>query len=118
MGMTGTSICCESRITIGDHVRLGNLVTIVDTDFHPLNLHHRLVAPNDGRSKPITIEDHVFIGMSVMVLKGSHIGRGSVIGAGSVVTGTIPPNVIAAGNPAVVIKQLDNTVPTNHVSNK
>ena len=56
----------------------------------------------------MVIEDEVFIGMNVLILKGSHIGKGSVIGAGSVVSGTIPPGVIAAGNPIKVIREMDH----------
>ncbi|MFO7530004.1 MAG: hypothetical protein R6W86_14575 [Marinobacter sp.] len=52
------------------------------------------------------IEDDVFIGMECLILKGAHIGAGSVIGARSVVTGAIPPGVIAAGSPAQVIRSL------------
>lgn len=52
------------------------------------------------------IEDDVFLGTQTLVLKGSHIGRGAVIGAGSVVAGEIPPQVIAAGNPARIVREL------------
>jgi acetyltransferase-like isoleucine patch superfamily enzyme len=45
--------------------------------------------------------------MNSLVLKGVCIGQGSVIGAGSVVTRDIPPGVIAAGNPARVIKEVE-----------
>jgi len=53
------------------------------------------------------IEDGVFIGMNSLVLKGVTIGARSVIGAGSVVTRSIPPGVIAAGNPARPVRPLD-----------
>ncbi len=49
----------------------------------------------------------MFIGMSVLILKGVTVGRGSVIGAGSVVSGDVPAGVIAAGNPARVIRNVD-----------
>lgn len=58
-------------------------------------------------TKPVYIGKDVFIGMISLVLKGVTIGNGAVIGAGSVVIKDIPANVIAAGNPAKVIKQLD-----------
>jgi len=103
-GMTGGSIICEERITIGDRVTVGANTVIADTDFHPLVPQHRYEAPLDGATRPIVIEDDVFIGMQCLILKGVTIGRGSVIGAGSVVTRDIPPNSIAAGNPARVLK--------------
>lgn len=53
----------------------------------------------------IVIEDDVWIGAGSIILKNTTIGQGSVIGAGSVVTRDIPPNVVAAGNPARVIKK-------------
>jgi acetyltransferase-like isoleucine patch superfamily enzyme len=58
-------------------------------------------------SRPIILEENVFLGARVIVLGGVTIGRDSVIGAGSVVTRDIPPGVIAAGNPAKVIRALE-----------
>lgn len=106
-GMTGGVIVCEERITIGDRVLVGANSSIIDTDFHPLDPTMRQADPLAGATRPIVIEDDVFIGMEVMVLKGAHIGAGSVIGARSVVTGRIPPGVIAAGSPARVVRALD-----------
>lgn len=60
-------------------------------------------------TKPIIIEDDVWIGANVTILKGVTIGRGSVIGAGSVVSKCIPPMSIAAGAPAKVIKAIEET---------
>ena len=57
-------------------------------------------------SKPITLEDDVWIGANTVVCGGVTIGRGSVIGAGSVVTKDIPENVIAVGNPCRVIRKI------------
>jgi acetyltransferase-like isoleucine patch superfamily enzyme len=59
------------------------------------------------KSAPVVIEDDVFIGMNCVVLKGVTIGRGSVVGAGSVVCKSLPSYIIAAGNPARVIRELD-----------
>lgn len=66
---------------------------------------------SEGVPKAIVVEDYVWIGANCIILPGTHIGYGSIIGAGSVVSGTIPPMVIAAGNPAVVIKK--NASPEN-----
>lgn len=103
--MTGGVLVAEESITIGDRVWVGANSGIVDTDFHPLVPSERQANPIAGATAPIIIEDNVFIGMDVLILKGAHIGAGSVIGARSVVTGSIPPGVIAAGNPARVLRE-------------
>lgn len=110
-GMTGGSIVCEERVTIGQRVTIGANAIIVDTDFHPLDAVIRQQNPTDGATRPVVIEDDVFIGMNTLVLKGVTIGRGSVIGAGSVVTRDVPAGVIAAGNPARVIRENTKTKP-------
>jgi acetyltransferase-like isoleucine patch superfamily enzyme len=109
-GMTGGAIVVDQSVTIGDYVAIGANCTIVDTDFHPLGPYHRRQDPVDAATAPIVIEDHVFIGMQSVVLKGVTIGAGSVIGACSVVTRDIPSGVIAAGNPARVIRELQQKV--------
>lgn len=106
-GMTGGTLCAEESITIGDYVWVGANCTITDTDFHPLDLATRLARPLDGSTSPVVIEDGVFVGMQSLVLKGVTIGAHSVIGAGSVVTKDVPAGVIAAGNPARVIRRLN-----------
>jgi len=104
-GMTGGALVCEERINIGNRVWVGANTVISDTDFHPLDPAQRMSNPSAGATAPIVIHDDVFIGMQALILKGVTIGTGSVIGAGSVVTRDIPANVIAAGNPARVIKE-------------
>ena len=106
--MSGGTLLAAQSITIGERVILGANTTIVDTDFHPLHANVRMAEPNAGGTASVIIEDDVFIGMNCLVLKGVTIGHGSVIGAGSVVTGNIPAGVIAAGNPARVIRSLEN----------
>lgn len=105
-GMTGGSIVAEQRVTIGSRVTVGANTIIADTDFHPLDALARHNLPLDGATAPVVIEDDVFIGMQSLILKGVTIGAGSIIGAGSVVTRDVPPGVIAAGNPAKVIREL------------
>ena len=104
--MSGGTLCAFNRITIGNNVAVGANTTIVDTDFHPLEAQARNLASTETISSPVVIEDDVFIGMNCLVLKGVTICQGSVIGAGSVVTRDIPARVIAAGNPARVIREL------------
>jgi acetyltransferase-like isoleucine patch superfamily enzyme len=57
-------------------------------------------------SKPVIVDDNVWIGESVVVLAGVKIGRCSIIGANVVVTKDVPPYTIAAGNPAEIIKKI------------
>jgi acetyltransferase-like isoleucine patch superfamily enzyme len=104
--MTGGTLCAAEKITIGINVNVGANTTIIDTDFHPLDREGRRLDPQGSKGKQICIEDEVFIGMNSIILKGVTIGKGSVIGAGSVVTKSIPAGVIAAGNPARIIKDL------------
>lgn len=105
-GMTGGTLCAAEHITIGNNVIIGANCTIIDTDFHPLDPEMRRVSPQAAQTVPITIEDDVFIGMNCLILKGVTIGQSSVVGAGSVVTRKIPARVIAAGNPAIVLREL------------
>ncbi|MCF7710695.1 MAG: acyltransferase [Opitutales bacterium] len=97
-------VIAEESVTIGEHCLIGDAVLILDSDFHNLSAAGRHTLP--GLSAPIILEDNVFIGSRVIILKGVTIGKDSVIGAGSVVVRSIPPGVIAAGNPAKVIRPL------------
>jgi acetyltransferase-like isoleucine patch superfamily enzyme len=54
----------------------------------------------------VVIEDHVWIGFNVGILKGVTIGKGAIIGAGSVLTEDVEPFTVVAGNPAKIIKRL------------
>jgi maltose O-acetyltransferase len=91
-------------IKIGRDCLFGAHVEILDSDFHDLDPASR--KGGEPKVAPVEIGDNVFAGMGVRILKGATIGSDSVIGAGAVVTGTIPAGVIAAGNPARVIREL------------
>jgi acetyltransferase-like isoleucine patch superfamily enzyme len=106
VGMTGATLCAQTRVVIGDHVLLGANCAIVDTDFHPLDPEIRRRAPQAGATEPIVIEADVFVGTQALILKGVRIGRGAVVGAGSVVTGDVPARAVVAGNPARVVRML------------
>jgi maltose O-acetyltransferase len=110
---TGTSInngfrCIAeyTSITIGKHCLLGANVEILDSDFHGLKLDERNTSKAEW-SAPVILEDHVFIGSNVRILKGVRIGAGSVIANSSVVTVDIPPMVVAGGIPAKVLRAID-----------
>lgn len=102
VGMSGTVIGCAESITIGNNVLIGTNTFITDTDWHPFKRDSK----EPAKTKPVVIEDDSFVGISVILLKGAHIGKGSVIGANSVVSGIIPPGVIAGGNPCKVIRPI------------
>jgi len=92
-------------ITIGKNVLIGTSVEIYDSNFHGIKPDKRRISiPED--SAEVVIEDNVFIGSNVKVLKGVTIGRDSVIANGSLVIKSIPSGVVAGGNPAKVIKYL------------
>lgn len=103
---SGARLCAQTSIRIGDRVRIGANSAIVDTDFHPIDPQARIDRPTDGATRPVVIEDDVFIGMNVLILKGTTIGAGSVVGAGSIVSGKHPPNSIIVGNPARAIREI------------
>lgn len=111
VGMTNVTITCHNRIIISDNTLIGVGVHIYDTDFHSLNPIHRLNPVLDfanRKSRPIKIGNNVFIGAFSIILKGISIGDNSIIGAGSVVVNDIPANVVAAGNPCIVKKQIND----------
>lgn len=113
VGMSSVAIICQKQITIGNHVKIGGNTLIYDTDFHSLNAAERSRVPEIAEyinKKPVIIGDHVFIGGHSIILKGSIIGEYSIVGAGSVVSGTIPPYELWAGNPARFIRKLSSEV--------
>lgn len=109
-GFSGVKIGCSEKISIGNDCLVGANVLITDTDWHPIDPLKRKESAFKSTefSKPVKIGNNVFIGVDSIILKGTIIGDNSVIGAGSVVSGIIPSNVIAAGNPCKVIRVLTN----------
>ena len=99
VGMSGVSIVSNNSVTIGNHVLIGANCQIGDRDGHSNRY--------QSSPTPITIEDYVWLGMNVTVLKGVTIGENTIIGANSVVTKDIPANCIAVGNPCKVIKEIN-----------
>lgn len=90
-------IYCKNGISIGDGVFVGHQVMMMDDD------HHLITGARTGDLQ-IVIEDHVWIGARVTILKGVRVGTGSVIAAGSVVSKDIPPNSLWGGVPARYIR--------------
>jgi len=109
-GISGGSICAAREVVIGADCLIGADVVIADTDFHPVDPGRRRDSAAAYRAaRPVVIGDNVFLGTRVTVLKGVEIGANTVIGAGSVVTASLPENVIAGGNPCRVIRDLPVT---------
>ena len=102
---TNTNCCILdcAKITIGNNVWIGPNVGIY-TPNHAFDSKER--THGYEKSLPIEIGDNVWIGGSVTIIGGVKIGQNSIIGAGSVVTKNIPDGVIAAGNPAKVIREI------------
>ncbi|MBJ2174516.1 sugar O-acetyltransferase [Aureibaculum sp. A20] len=100
--------CCildVAEVTIGNRVMFGPNVQIY-TATHPLDAKTR--ASWLEFAKPITIGDDVWIGGGAIVCPGVTIGNGAVIAAGAVVTKDVKANVVVGGNPAKIIKEIDN----------
>ena len=118
--LNGAIVMAEELVQIGSHCLISWGVGIADSDFHPLEPAQRLIdskalAPffknRPPRPKlktaPVKIGDNVWIGMNAVILKGVTIGDNSVVAAGAVVTRSVPPNTIVAGNPAVTVKSFE-----------
>jgi acetyltransferase-like isoleucine patch superfamily enzyme len=115
--LNGALLMAEERIEIGSHCLVSWNVGIADSDFHPLEPAQRLIdaralAPYlenrpprpKLRTAPVIISENVWIGMNAVILKGVTVGENSVVAAGAVVTKSVPPNCVVAGNPAVIVK--------------
>ena len=136
LGHTGHNLIVEppfycvygQNIHIGDHVYLNVMCTILDCAEVHIG-HHVMVGPAvqiytaahllqaEGRirglevARPIVIEDNVWLGGGAMLLPGVRIGRNAVVGAGAVVPRDVPANTVVAGNPAKVIRVIDQHDP-------
>ena len=99
-------IDCFSAITIGHGVVISERVVIRDSDNHAIisTENGELKSDEKPEAAPIVIQDHVWLGMNVIVLKGVTIGEGAIVAAGSVVTKDVPPHCLVAGVPAKVVK--------------
>jgi acetyltransferase-like isoleucine patch superfamily enzyme len=99
----GTRLSASDDITIGDSVMMANSVYITDSDWH--GIYDR--TERSEKVTPVHIGDNVWLGDHCVVLKGVTIGENSVVAANAVVSKDVPANVVVAGNPAQVVKQLD-----------
>ena len=113
-----SELMAADSISIGNNVIISDDVLIQDNNNHPtsmrerqkMSLSHDYFGPlwkwDKSASSPIVIEDNVWIGKRAVILKGVHIGEGSIVALGSIVTKDVPSHTIVAGNPARVVKEL------------
>lgn len=97
-----TSFVVGREIVIGRHVQIAGGVAFKDSGGHPADpaLRRSGAPPDDSDVKPILVHDNVWIGSGALILPGSEIGEGSIVAARAVVSGTVPPYTVVAGNPA------------------
>lgn len=119
--LANASLVSAQRISIGNYVFIAGGVTIADSDFHPLDPAQRMAdvislstLGNKTKrppleSRPVVIEDNVWIGFNATILKGVHIGEGAVIEPGSMVVEDVPAGTTVSGNPARLIHKNDTT---------
>lgn len=91
------------KVTIGDYTQFGSGVQIL-TPLHPLNAELRR---KQEYGAPVTIGSDVWVGSGAIILPGVMIGSRTVVGAGSIVSRSLPDNVLAVGNPCRVVRQID-----------
>ncbi|HYT29816.1 MAG TPA: acyltransferase, partial [Actinomycetota bacterium] len=103
--LNATTVQAAELIQIDDDCILGD-ANLMDTDMHPIGRERRHDPDAAIRSAPIVLERNVWVGGQAAVLPGVRIGENSVVGFRAVVTGDVPPNVVVAGNPARVVREL------------
>jgi len=114
--LANASLVSSERIIIGSRVLIAGGVTIADSDFHPLTPAARLadtiaLSPVGDRkrrpvveSRPVQIEDDVWIGYNATILKGVRVGAGAIVSPGAMVLRDVPAGAEVAGNPARVVE--------------
>ncbi len=94
-------------VVIGNNVLFASNVLVTDSDHVvepggvPVTRNNKFV------TRPVRIEDNCWIGQNAVILKGVTVGHDSIIGANSVVTRSVPPRSVVAGNPARIIRTLE-----------
>lgn len=115
LGAGTTIFATRAHVYIGDHSFSGPHLTIMTGD-HPADIKGKFIADNrkvdlekqgvdiSKYDQDVVIEEDVWLGSNVTILKGVHIGRGAIVAAGSVVTSSLPAYCVGGGVPAKVIK--------------
>ncbi|MEK7672401.1 MAG: acyltransferase [Patescibacteria group bacterium] len=102
--LNGVTVQCRQSVTIGEECLIGSAI-IMDNDFHSVYFEKRK-DPKAIKSAPVVIGDCVWLAGQCAILKGVNIGTESVVGFRAVVTKDIPAKKVAAGNPAVIVKDI------------
>lgn len=112
-GASAVVISSRSKVTIGQHVKIGGNVRIFDHDYHSLDSTIRRTTEDKANVKivPVVIGNDVFIGTNAMILKGVTVGDRAIVAAGAVVTKDIPADEIWGGNPACRLRAAQGKVP-------
>lgn len=100
----GRDSIIQGEVIIKDGVMIGPRCIIYTRNHRFDDIHIPMFKQGFSETKPVTIEDDVWIGARVIILPGVTVGKGSIVGAGSVVTKDVPEYAIVAGNPAKVIQ--------------
>jgi len=108
------SVIAMESVEIGDDCLIGDLVSIMDSDFHGIAPDQRRTGPI--KTIPVKLGDNVWLGSRVIVQKGVTVGTNSIVAPNAVVTSSIPPDSIAAGVPARVIGHLAEGTSQKHCS--
>lgn len=101
----GVRISSAIGVTVGDNCMFAHGAYITDCDWH--DIYNRV---SFGKAVSVTIGENVWVGDRAIICKGVSIGNNSIIGAGAVVSKSVPANVVAAGNPAKIVKELDPSI--------
>lgn len=99
----GVILAAAEYLEVGEDVLIGEYTSLRDSD-HGIDNSDEIISKQKFNSAPVIVERNVWIGRGVAVLKGVRIGSGAVIGANAVVKTNVPPNSIAAGVPARIIR--------------
>jgi acetyltransferase-like isoleucine patch superfamily enzyme len=103
VGLNGTSIVCYDQIEIGEFSNIADAY-ITDSSAHPISPDRRIYSAQEMPAEKVSIGKNVWISTHVVILTGVHIGENSVVGAFSLVRNSLPPNILAAGIPARVLR--------------
>lgn len=108
VGISGSTLCSASKISVGEGTIIGTGSLIMDTDFHNASGEWSWDSDFKACSKPVLIGRGVFIGARCLILKGVTIGDRAVIAAGAVVVKDVPEHSLVGGNPAKVLRKLSS----------